>query len=251
MRTRHTRQQIIEAIKYWQNVLKRMNESKSLLLNAFSNEFGEDVVFGNAGYERINASLDMIKRIYSISNDVIFNSALKLRDIKLVNDNCQSFASYVYAKVRQHGKLVYVNQIYVAQDGKTYYPPYISIQSLVLNVKMPFMFLASIVIHEMIHQYTVEHGNELATEDNDAKSNKIHNPHGDEFMKIANNVNEEHGMSIEEKCNLHNIKKEFDDAIAAARKMQESENDKNIVYSNEYMMVEKPGEEDIYVVHLY
>lgn len=248
MRTYHTRKQIIEAIKYWQ---KRLDESKSSLLDAFSKEFGEDVVFGNAGYERINASLDMIKRIYRISNDIIFNSALTLRDIKLMHGNCQSFASYVYAKARSHGKLVYVNQMYVAKDGNTYYPPYIEIRSYVLSVKMPFMFLASIVIHEMIHQYTVEHGNELMHEDDDANIGKEHNPHGEEFMKIANDINEEHGTSIEEKCNICAIKQEFDDAIAAARKMQESENGKNIVYSNEYLVVEKPGEEEIYVVHMY
>ena len=120
-----------------------------------------------------------------------------------------------------------------------------------LNVRMPFMFLASIVIHEMIHQYTVEHGNELTLENDDAKNNKLHNPHGDEFMKIANSINEEYGTSIEEKCDLCTIKKEFDNSIAAARKMQESENGKNVVYSSEYIMVEKPGEEDIYVVHMY
>ena len=127
MRMQYTKKQISEAIKYWQNVLKRINESKSRLLDAFSNEFGEDVVFGNTGHERISASLDMIKRIYHISNDVIFNSLMKLRDIKLVHDDCQSFASYVYAKTKQHGKLVYVNQEYIAKDGKTYYPPCIEI----------------------------------------------------------------------------------------------------------------------------
>jgi len=70
-------------------------------------------------------------------------------------------------------------------------------------------------------------------------------------MKIANSINEEYGTSIEEKCDLRMIKKEFDNSIAAARKMQESENSKNVVYSSEYIVVEKPGEEDIYVVHMY
>ena len=127
MKTQYTKKQIVESIKYWKNVLKTLHESKSALLDAFAEKFGEDIVFGNNGHERINASLDMIKSIYSISNDIVFDSTLILRDIRLVHDNCQSFASYVYAKVKQHGKLVYVNQEYIAKDGKTYYPPYIEI----------------------------------------------------------------------------------------------------------------------------
>ena len=45
MKKSYTKQQIVEVIKYWQNVLKRMDESKSPLLDSCSKEFGEDVVF--------------------------------------------------------------------------------------------------------------------------------------------------------------------------------------------------------------
>ena len=127
MKTQYTKRQIVESIKYWENVLKTLNESKSVLLDAFAKKFGEDIVFGHNGHERINASLEMIKSIYSISNDIVFNSTLTLRDIRLVHDNCQSFASYVYAKAKQHGKLVYVNQEYTAKNEKTYHPPCIEI----------------------------------------------------------------------------------------------------------------------------
>lgn len=70
-------------------------------------------------------------------------------------------------------------------------------------------------------------------------------------MKIANNINEKYDTPIEEKCDLSIITKEFNNAIAAARKIQESEDTRNIVYNSEYMMVEKPGEEDIYVTHIF
>ena len=252
MDKKYTRQQIIESIMHWENVLNTIDESKSSLFDAFADKFGEDVIFGNNDCQRIDISLDMIKNIYCISNDIIFNSILKTRDIKIIAyDNNNSFMSYVYAKAKSNGNLVYVDRKYIAKDGKTYFPPCIEVQAMTLRIKMPFMYLASMVIHEMIHQYTVEHGNELKLENDDSNNNKIHNPHGNEFMKMANEINETYGTTIEEKCDLHNKKKEFDNAIATARKMQESENDKNIVYSGEYIMVEKPGIEDIYVVHLY
>ena len=77
-------------------------------------------------------------------------------------------------------------------------------------------------------------------------------PHGDEFMKIADEINDKYGTSIAEACDIDNIKSEFDRSIEAARKMLESENRiKNIIYQDEYMIVEKPGDEDIYVTHLF
>ena len=36
MKMQYTKQQIIESIKHWQNVLETMNESRSELLNAFA-----------------------------------------------------------------------------------------------------------------------------------------------------------------------------------------------------------------------
>ena len=68
---------------------------------------------------------------------------------------------------------------------------------------------------------------------------------------MMDKINEEHDLSIRPYVNLENLQSEFNQAINSMKQMQESENDKNVVYSSEYMMVEKPGEEDIYVVHLY
>ena len=44
MKYHYTKQQIVEAIKYWESVLKRIDESKSPLLDAFIEKFGEDTV---------------------------------------------------------------------------------------------------------------------------------------------------------------------------------------------------------------
>ena len=46
MKKFYTKRQITESIRFWENVLKRINESKSPLLDACVKQFGEDVVFG-------------------------------------------------------------------------------------------------------------------------------------------------------------------------------------------------------------
>ena len=40
----YTKQQIVKTIKYWESVLKRIDESQSPLLDAFIEKFGEDTV---------------------------------------------------------------------------------------------------------------------------------------------------------------------------------------------------------------
>lgn len=177
---------------------------------------------------------------------------MPLRQIKFVNLQYNAFASYVYADVKSNGKHVLIDHIYVAPDGNTYFPLYIEMSSFILRIKIPFMYLVSILIHEMIHQYTVEFGNEIQLKYDDQKKRKKHNPHKNEFMKMMNEINEKYGTSISEISDINNIKAEFDRSIEAARKMLESDNkNDDIVYQNEYMIVEKLGEEDIYVTHLF
>ena len=69
----HTKQQIVEAIKHWESVLKRMDESKSLLLDAFIEKFGEDVVINRKPYILSN---DSAIEIAKILNDFLFESKI-------------------------------------------------------------------------------------------------------------------------------------------------------------------------------
>ena len=255
MNHKYTKKQIIESIKYWKWVLKTLCESKSALLDAFAEKFGEDVVFGLKEKERIFPTIDMFNDIYSIANDIIFDSQLTLRLIKDTNTLTNlNFASYVYAdvKIKGTGKRTFIDHEYKASNGITYFPPYIEISNFVFHVKMPFMYMASFMIHEMIHQYTVEHSNEIQLKYEDKANSKDHNPHGSEFKKMMNEINDAYGTSISIACDINNIKAEFDKAIEASRKMLESDAEKrNIIYQNKYMIIEKPSEEDIYVTHLF
>ena len=73
MEKRYSRKQIIEAIEHWQDVLKKMDKSKSPLLDACAKKFGEDVVFGNDNYKTILPSMKIIEDIYGIANKVLFD----------------------------------------------------------------------------------------------------------------------------------------------------------------------------------
>lgn len=49
MHKQHTKQQIIEAIKHWESVLRALDESKSPLIDEFIEKFGEDIVLSKNG----------------------------------------------------------------------------------------------------------------------------------------------------------------------------------------------------------
>ena len=251
MDKKYSKKQILEAINYWQSVLKMIDESKSPLLDSFAKKFGEDIVFGDSKNKNILPSLEMIEDIFDIANDIIFNSKLMHRDFKVVGIvEKLKFASYVFAKAKKQGKPIFVDKIFHASNGKVFYPPYFEISSLMLQFKMPFNYLASIVVHEMIHQYTIEIGNELQQQEDDILNNKVHDPHKGDFEKMMNSINDKYGLSIEVSCDINNIKAEFEKAIQRAKNMLESEN-RNIVYDSDNMTIEKPSTEDIYLVHMY
>ena len=76
MKKQYTKKQIVEAIKHWKSILRRMDESKSPLLDACSKEFGEDVVFdSNKMLFVLNES--NISKLFSILDSFIFASKLK------------------------------------------------------------------------------------------------------------------------------------------------------------------------------
>lgn len=87
--------------------------------------------------------------------------------------------------------------------------------------------------------------------DNDTRSGKKHNSHGDLFKKFMDKFNEEHGLTIEEACNLSNIADEFKMAVMNVRKkLVEDSNDKsNVIYEDDFIIA-KQYEDDVIVVKM-
>lgn len=253
---KYSKKQILKAIEHWTKILYKLNESENTLIHEFINVFGKDIVYSLDNYEKIYITIDTIKTIYKISNIVLFDSKLTTRNIE-VNNSIDTknlkFASYVFASAKINGIPTYIKQKYTAKNGKVFYPPYIEISALMLHIKMPFAYAVSIIVHEMLHQYTIEHGTELLEQDNDMKTGKEHDPHAGEFKKLMDEINEKYGLSIEVACDLSNMNNEFSNSISSIKKMQESEkNDRKIIYNTKYITVEKPcDDEEIYVTHIY
>lgn len=82
MRKIYTKQQIVEAIKHWKSVLKRMDESKSPLLDEFAKVFGEDAVFSNKPFTLTN---EFAIKMAKIINNILFDSMIAdFPEIKVV-----------------------------------------------------------------------------------------------------------------------------------------------------------------------
>ena len=76
MKKQYSKHQIQEAIKHWQNVLKRMDESKSELLDACIEKFGEDIVFDE--HLSFNFTQNNIDALFDVLDHNVFNSKLHL-----------------------------------------------------------------------------------------------------------------------------------------------------------------------------
>ena len=76
------------------------------------------------------------------------------------------FASYVVFSIKNNGHITFAKAICKGQNGVIAYPPTFEISELAFKIKMPFAYFAGIVIHEMIHQFNVEHNDELQIREN-------------------------------------------------------------------------------------
>ena len=82
MKKQYTKQQIVEAIKYWNSVLKRMDESVyNNVIDALIAEFGKDVVLS----KEFNYTLTQqdLKKIFSILNKYLFDNKIKFIPVVL------------------------------------------------------------------------------------------------------------------------------------------------------------------------
>lgn len=195
----------------------------------------------------------MANTIYDVANEIMFKNKLSKIDIVAVpNPSTLKISSFVYASyVDKDGNLVIIRKKFVDKAGNVFCPPRIEIPRMVFEAKMPFMFIASAIVHEMIHQYDIDYGTEAIDLDNDEKLEKEHDSHGDLFKKFMKIANEEYGMSVEIKCDLTKLADEFRAAIMNARaKILENDEDKNIVYQTEDLIVEQPKNSSIRIVRM-
>ena len=167
MKHHYTQQQIVEAIKYWESVLKSMDESKSPLLDEFAKTFGENVVFSkqpfSQNYKNINMIFDMFNQ-YIFGNKLANNVLIKC----LSYDDICKIAKSIYDKYKRPNDNEYTpppTSIYgmhfavVLNDVFRYNDPLLFADEEILFLNesnignKSFALYASSLCHEMIHYY--------------------------------------------------------------------------------------------------
>lgn len=169
MKKTYTKKQIVEAIKYWKQVLKTLDESKSLLLDACSNEFGEDVVFDdNQMLFKLNE--ENILALFSILDRFVFDNKLKtLDDLKVFVGSPSALNSMILQY--NNNKPIDLSK-YFALYQPDYTAPKIPLtwkRTVVIKKNgifinndshkfSTFAYAASCLCHEMIHVYDMYFG---------------------------------------------------------------------------------------------
>ena len=248
---RYTRQQILEKLEFWKRELEKLDESRSPLIDALVDEFGEDSVFGFNGKHLIPVTLDLIEKCYAAINKWMFSSKLKQLPIFIEEESEYSrtskdhLASYSYTHRRTSPKYTLLTKKVVDENGKVHYPPRLKIPWFVLKSKMPLMFVASIIAHEMIHQYDVEIGDELVRMKEDDDKEIKHDPHGEVFKKFMKDANDLYGLSVELAVDLSHVADEFARSILAAREKIDEDGTNNddgrIVVNDENLLIVDHG----------
>ena len=165
---RFSRNQILDKIKFWKRELAKIDESKSLLIDALIGKFGVNVVRS----EKRNFILtsDICYDILDVLNPVLFNGVLKHIPIK-----CMHFDSILSDCKQNDRKHEVYNYEYAMEDPFGLFTTYIetedpTVKELSLHdrlvsrdptiyinydkvYKTSFMFAVAVLCHELIHYY--------------------------------------------------------------------------------------------------
>ena len=164
----HTKKQIEEAIKHWQGVLKRMDESKSPLLDALCKEFSEDVVMSTS--QDIVLDQKTCNKIFNALNPVLFENRLAKIPMK-----CMNFDAIIRDCIENDKRHGIYDYVYNLNEPLGLFTTYIetedtNVKDLSFDDKLiakdhviyinydkvfntSFIFATSILCHELIHYY--------------------------------------------------------------------------------------------------
>jgi len=210
----YTRKQIREAIRYWESVLKRIDESKSPLLSRLESIFGTDVVFSDN--PNVDITLDNVKIIYDVLNEHMFNGVLAA-DAGCVDLYCDNHDGINSVLRTQYGApagydisdkfALFHPKLKWMKNPVTGKPYLISLKNgifvnLDYGTKAVILYLVSTICHEMIHCYDCLKGHLLQMTayclsvgcDEDEISYESH--FTPVFKEMSSKMKNENGMTI-------------------------------------------------------
>ena len=168
MATRYSRQQILEKLEFWKKELAKIDESKSHLIDALINKFGEKVV--RSEERNIILTTNLCYDILDVLNPLLFDGILKHIPIK-----CMKFDSIIADCKKNDNKHEIHDYDYNIKDPFGLFATYIetedpTVKDLGLNDKLvskdpviyinydkvyktTFIFAVATLCHELIHYY--------------------------------------------------------------------------------------------------
>lgn len=200
---RYSRKQIQEAIRYWENQLKLMNEkiinesSKSNFIHELINIFGESKIYSdfNSTYSVNMSECELIR---DLASKFIFTNQLKTRQIEFLNEipspQGDALGRYLYNFKPHFDRQKYVDGLILIDEPTNM--PKIQLNIKKLSQPINIIFVVNLIVHEMIHQFTVECGNYLTEKFLSMINKKKFNAHTHEFIKMMNDINDNHGLNI-------------------------------------------------------
>lgn len=192
---KYSRDQIENAIKFWSMIL----ENKSLILDDLIEVFGYHYVFTGVP---VIPTIWQLDEIYKIINRHMFNNELHkipfIEDDELARKN-NALLGYVFSSYSNDEKKidVLIEQPSIDDDGNKYFPPSICLSKKLMSSMNLVISLASLVAHEMIHQLSIENGNELKDIYELKNNGKEYDRHGDFFKKWMDIGNSKYGLNIQ------------------------------------------------------
>lgn len=168
MKKSYTKHQILEAIKHWESVLKKMDESKSPLLDACIKQFSEDVVFDTSKMLFDLNEANMLA-LFAILDSFLFDSKLKsLNNLKVFVGNPSTLNNVIleYSNnnpidLSKYFALYKPDQYnFILPNGEKRFK--IKKNGIFINTETnkhsTFAYAASNLCHEMIHVYDMYFG---------------------------------------------------------------------------------------------
>lgn len=166
MKYTYTKKQIVESIKYWQKILKQMNESKSQLLDICIKQFDEDIIFSNE--QLFELTEQNIKILFKILDNWLFASKLSsIKDLKLfignpvqLNSIILDYSNYIPIDLTKYVALYQPDRYDYTIDGKRIST--IRKDAIFINIDFhdytTFSYIFQALCHEMIHAYDMHFG---------------------------------------------------------------------------------------------
>ena len=192
-------------INYWMHMLDEcynihLCEEKSLLLKKLKEHFGQSLYDTKRSY---TPSLKDCQFIFDTINSVKFGSKLIRIPIAMISVNemkklCHGSGWFLAAFLRTIQPIKRKPNASRIKKFETDTDTWkLAIVNL-LDGKVTVAFLVSCIVHEMIHEFLLQSGRMLNDIERAYNSipPRIVNDHGDDFMKIISNLNED-GLNIE------------------------------------------------------